>query len=591
MATRIESGRIQIASPGGVPMERVVPQQVDFMPAAREEARGAAAMADILDRMSTTVFGIAKEVTQEEALQFAARSPITDDQLILAKEGMPSAIPGLGKLSSDSTVFGRALKKARTLQLSGHFEMEGRNELTKLLAEVQNGKIKSKDVADKIAVISNGYANSLAKIDAEAAIKFRATMATHGNTVLNTAYESELKRKKAEDITKFDFDFDNSMRLLEATVSRGFWIDGQGNERSINDLASVIEKSVATQSLLIGDAAVQREYSEKFRVALRAAKVNAVTRYVLSDENLMADPIGTRKKIMSADLKKMGPVMADLLTNDMDAVAKIFANLEVAGNQRENANKDKKAAEKDAVTKQFMPLYIEAVRLPDTSPKRKELVGKINDIARNNPDAVPLGVLKDLNEPPKPAGEGAGSISVWSTLWNGIEKGEVTDISQIDKYRTQLSKEDYRSLIKHLSSDNRRDANQLEVGINRLADIPTIPGTVITLDEKGEKFKRRQELKARALEIQAQYEREGKAVTTRQILNDLETDIDKRRKTEGAAKARKTLDDVWSKQPWINGPITRKSLPALEQKAKGDTKKERDLAQIRKLLDQIEGGR
>jgi hypothetical protein len=287
----------------------------------------------------------------------------------------------------------------------------------------------------------------------------------------------------------------------------------------------------------------------------------------------------------------MGPVMADLLTNDMDAVAKIFANLEVAGNQRENANKDKKAAEKDAVTKQFMPLYIEAVRLPDTSPKRKELVGKINDIARNNPDAVPLGVLKDLNEPPKPAGEGAGSISVWSTLWNGIEKGEVTDISQIDKYRTQLSKEDYRSLIKHLSSDNRRDANQLEVGINRLADIPTIPGTVITLDEKGEKFKRRQELKARALEIQAQYEREGKAVTTRQILNDLETDIDKRRKTEGAAKARKTLDDVWSKQPWINGPITRKSLPALEQKAKGDTKKERDLAQIRKLLDQIEGGR
>jgi len=189
----------------------------------------------------------------------------------------------------------------------------------------------------------------LAKIDGEAAIKFRPTMATHGNTVLNVAYESESKRKKAERITKFDFNFDNEMQLLEATVSRGFWIDEEGNERSINDLASVIEKSIANQSLLIGDAAVQREYSEKFRVALRNAKVNAITRYVLSDENLMADSIGTRKKIMSADLKKMGPVMADLLTNDMGAVAQIFANLEVAGNQRENANKDKKAAEKDAV--------------------------------------------------------------------------------------------------------------------------------------------------------------------------------------------------------------------------------------------------
>ncbi len=67
MATRIESGRIQIDAPGSVPMERIAPQQVDFMTAAREEARGAATMADIIDRMSTTVFGMAKEMAQEEA--------------------------------------------------------------------------------------------------------------------------------------------------------------------------------------------------------------------------------------------------------------------------------------------------------------------------------------------------------------------------------------------------------------------------------------------------------------------------------------------------------------------------------------------
>ncbi len=71
MATRIESGRIQIDAPGSVPMERIAPQQVDFMTAAREEARGAATMADIIDRMSTTVFGMAKEMAQEEALRFA----------------------------------------------------------------------------------------------------------------------------------------------------------------------------------------------------------------------------------------------------------------------------------------------------------------------------------------------------------------------------------------------------------------------------------------------------------------------------------------------------------------------------------------
>jgi len=163
MATRIESGRIQIDA-----------------------------------RMSTTVFGMAKEMAQEEALRFAAENPITDQQLALAREGLPSAIPGVGGMANDVTVYGKALQKARTLQLSGYFEMEGRNELAKLLVDVQNGKASSTDVANKIAVVTDGYAKSLAKIDGEASIKLRATMATHGNTVLNAAYESELKRKKAQ---------------------------------------------------------------------------------------------------------------------------------------------------------------------------------------------------------------------------------------------------------------------------------------------------------------------------------------------------------------------------------------------------------
>ena len=187
MVTRIESRGVQIAAPGGAPMERVVPQQVDYMVAAREQARGAATMGDILDRMSQAVFGVAREMAQEEALQFAAQNPITDDQLQLAKEGLPSAIPGVGKLGSDATVYGKALQKARMLQLSGHFEMEGRNELTKLLVDVQNGNADSQGVAAKIANVTDGYAKSLAQIDGEAAIKFRATMATHGNTVLNAA--------------------------------------------------------------------------------------------------------------------------------------------------------------------------------------------------------------------------------------------------------------------------------------------------------------------------------------------------------------------------------------------------------------------
>jgi hypothetical protein len=308
---------------------------------------------------------------------------------------------------------------------------------------------------------------------------------------------------------------------------------------------------------------------------------------VLTTPGVLDDPQLTNK-IMTGQLDKMSSVMHGLLQKDMDAVAKIFANVEVAKNRREAQKRQEATDRKQADLKEFTPLYIEAIRLPETSPKRKELVAKINEIARRNPDAVTIGVIKDLNEPPK-AADGAGSLSVWSVLWNGIEKNEITDIRQIDKYRGQLSKDDYRSLVKHLTSENRRDANQIEQGLNRLADIPTIPGTVIALDEKGEKFKRRQELRARALEIEAEYARKGQAATPRQILNDLEADIEKRRNTEGAKKARKQLDDVWSKRPWINGPITRGSLSALEQNAKNDQAKQLELTQIKKLLDQAEG--
>ena len=592
MAERLESGQIQIRTVNAAPMQQVVPRQVDFQVAAREQAQYANTMAQLLDRMGATINKTAQTKREEEAIRFAAESPPTPEQIKLAKEGMPGAVPGLGRISGDLTYFGQALKKARTLQVSSAFEMEGMNELTKMLADANAGIITADQVQQKIASISKGYTAALAKVDSEAAIKFNATMATHGNTVLKTAQEAEAKRTKLQNTIKVRDTWNNTKQLLEATVSQGEYIDpNTGQKYSIDVLVDTLRSNMSTQALATGDATLHKEIMADFDKEVRDAKINAVTRYVLSDDALMADPIGTRKKIMKGELNKMSPVMAGLLTNDMEAVAKIFANMEVALNQREGAAKNKKAEDKDAVTKSFMPLYIEAVSLPDTSPKRKALVGKINDIAKANPDAVPLGVLKDLNEPPKPTGEGAGSLSVWSTLWDGIEKGNITDISQIDKYRGQLSKEDYRSLVKHLGSDNRRDSNQLEQGINRLADIPTIPGTVITLDEKGEKFKRRQELKARALEIEAEYARQGKPATPRQILNDLEADLEKRRKTEGAQKARKTLDDVWSKQPWINGPITRKSLPALEQKAKGDTKKERDLAQIKKLLDQAEGGK
>lgn len=572
-------------------MERIVPQQVDYMVAAREEARGAATMADILDRMSTSVFGMAKEMAQEEAIKFAAENPITDEQLVLAREGFPSAISGVGKMSGDFSVYGKALKKARTLQLSGYFEMEGRNELAKLLVDVQNGKASSTDVANKIAVVTDGYAKSLAKIDGEASIKLRATMATHGNTVLNAAYESELKRKKAQDITKFDLDFDNTMNLLEATVSRGFWVDQKGEQRSIYDLVKNIEVNIANQSLLIGDAGVQKEYSEKFRVALRTAKINAVTKHIMSDE-FMADPTATLNKIRTGDVGKMSLVLKEMVATDFDAVAKVTANYMLAVNQKEEIARRKRDDEKRAAESTAINLLEQIYPIKDPkNPTRQKLVAELMALP---PGSVPIGTIKDILEPNK---EGTGnSMSEYNAL-GMIFDGKITDKAQIDRI-PNLTVGQRLTLLKALRSENKAGDRELDSGLNKLAGINADPGTVVVLDKNSAEFKRKQELKTRVLQIQAEASAKGETITERQILNQIESEILAKKNTSEAKQALDSLnyfviDKSGRAKPdrdWITGPVNRQTLPALKQKAGTDPKKLRQIQEIERLLKISEGG-
>jgi hypothetical protein len=152
-----------------------------------------------------------------------------------------------------------------------------------------------------------------------------------------------------------------------------------------------------------------------------------------------------------------------------------------------------------------------------------------------------------------------------------------------------LSAPDAVASLKLLYSEERRDQSELDRGISKLAGFPVIPGSVVVLDPKGEEFKRRSELQAQALDIQSQAARDGKVFTPRQILQQLETNLESRRNSEAARQASKQLKDVWEKRDWINGPITRDSLPALRAKAGTDRGRLQDVNRIEKLLNQAEG--
>ena len=601
MATRLESGQIQLRSSGGVPMERVTPQQVDFV-GPRAEAAAANTMANILDRMSQSTFQKAAELREREGIRFAAEYPPSAAQLKLAAgiddvtgqplQGGPmvSAISGLGKISSDVSIFNKAVAKARTLQLASHFEIEGRAELTKLLVDVQAGKANSTKVSEKIATVTNGYAKALAEVDGEASIKFRATMATHGNTVLNAAYEAESKRKKSQTIAKFDFDFDNQIALLEATISQGFWIDDKGQKKSIDEKVLVFEKDILNQSILLGDAALQKEYSEKFRIALRNAKINAVTRFVLTDE-YMVDPDLTLKKIRTGDLGNMSDVLKGLVVNDFDAVAKITANFITANNERDAIATRRREAVKLQGQAEAVDLLEQIFPLAKNNPARKPLIDKLLALP---PGSTPIGTLDTLLSPDKPTGDG-NSVAEYNAL-RMIFDDKITTEEQIDRIPGINTAQRMR-LLKAFRTENKDGLRTLDSGLNKLSGIPEEPGISISLDKNSEELKRKQQLRVRVEEIKLEAFNENKVLTERQILDKLENEILAKRNKAEAKQAQDKLNN-YARNPdgkpkpgrqWITGPINKESIKALKHQAGNDPVKLRQVRDMEALLKQAEG--
>lgn len=335
MATqRLESGQIQLRSVGGVPMVQAQQQAVDFV-GPRAAAQGASQLAQVLDRMSASAFQTAAPMRQQEGFQFAADNPLTSEQIQLAKDGVPV---GIGSTSS-LNYFDQAVAKARSLELSGHFEIEGRNELAKMLADVKEGRVTSDQVSAKIKTMSDGYSKSLSSIDPEASIKFRATMATHGHTVLSAAYTAELERSKAQRFAKFDADFDNSLRLFEEQISQGS-VTINGKQYSVDEIADVFRKNILTQSLLLGDKALQKEYSTKFEAALANAKIGAVSKHVI-DTTFAPDAASAISKLDRGDAGKMSPIWNTMNFADQ---AKVRSNLRTTQIERQTT---KDQSEKD----------------------------------------------------------------------------------------------------------------------------------------------------------------------------------------------------------------------------------------------------
>jgi len=572
----LQSGRVEnIGIPGAVTPQVSAPQ-VDYV-GLKAGAQYQSTVSSTIDRLSQSLFGIASEAAKQSGMQYVADNPITDEQLEAAKNGNVESL----RLGGTFNIFDQAVRKARAFEVSASFEAEARNELATMLTKIEQGQATTEQVQTQINTMMTGYGKSLAQVDPEASLKFRATIATAGNTVLAKAAEAETKRAKQQRLIKFDQDFDASVRLLEAAVSQGFWVDQKtGTKRSVDDLADVYRQTISTSALLMGDATLQKSYSDKFETALKSAKIGAVSSFVTAPE-FSADPEAGLALIRSGNVGKMTDVYKAMPFEDQ---AKVMANYMVAINQRETLVKNNQAVAKRDGEIQLAGLMQQLYAAPQGSPAQRAIQSRIVGLAQTVPGVVSDSTLKSILEPKQAKSDPMVEFNVVT----GILNGTITTADQVKNYIGRgLTGNDAVSALKLINSESRRDQSEIERGINRLAGINQTGGIVV-LDKNAMEFTNRQQLKAQSLDIEARLLREGKQPTPAMVVAELEKFVTERRSSETAKQAVDALK-VYEKKDWINGPVTMDSLAALERKAGTDRTRQNDVKRIRSLLQQANG--
>ena len=391
MATlpQIESGRVQLAGVPGAQLPTINVPQINMI-GTQVQAQQASSLAQMLDRMSQSAFGEAGKLQEKAGVQFAAENPITNEQLELAKNGDMSFVGA----ANSQNIFDMALRKARSLEVASHFEAEGRTQLAKLLNEVEGGKATSQDVAGKIKTMTDGLAKSLAPVDADAALKFRASMGTYGSTVLKAAFDAEQKRAKEQRKIKFDVSFNDISRLMEETVRQGGWMDANGQMRPIDDLASVMRENVKNEALLLGDAALQKQYSDEFEKRLSGAKINAVSEHV-SDTGFAPDAMTAIANLDKGNAGRMTDVWSKMT---FDEKAKVRSNLRTVQIERQTTKEQNDKSLLDADTKRVAELQSQFFKSGS-----KTALDELRAISIRSPKAISPETVFEL---PKKRSEG-----------------------------------------------------------------------------------------------------------------------------------------------------------------------------------------
>jgi hypothetical protein len=239
-------------------------------------------IAQAIDRMSNTLFGLSEAFGQEAGQQYVAESPITAQQLkdMVAGKIDPDLVSG-----SPMNVFSAAVRKARAIEVSGHVLAEGRKLANDLMIQAEEGKVDTQTATSNLSSFMDNAGSSLAQIDPDASLRFRANMATIGSTVIDKVAQVELKRRQATNRAKMDLSKEHLLGVMNNLLTQT--VVSVESPLIYQTLATLEESFYNEASVMLSPAAAEG-YRTEFRKDIERLKLNLVAGYVTGADDPIA---------------------------------------------------------------------------------------------------------------------------------------------------------------------------------------------------------------------------------------------------------------------------------------------------------------
>ncbi len=262
---------------------------VDYVATGRAQARAMAPIQRGLDSMTDFALKRFEEKALIEGAEYGAQNAPTKQQLQDAQGDIEDIVPG-----DQTTVFGRAARKAALGSMTTNFEVSAREQMINLQVQAELQDMDTATFTEQSNAIIDGYTSTLQDISPAAALTFRATMATVGNSALLAHSKAQIEKQQEQE----QFAITSSMDIVvsgDATrglPSRPQQIISEGSTTTYDKFGnmqhvSVLEKIDSARNGLkemafsVTDKAAAEKYLKRFDDSVKLAMDTEVANFVL----------------------------------------------------------------------------------------------------------------------------------------------------------------------------------------------------------------------------------------------------------------------------------------------------------------------